>query len=410
MTNKQDIFSEIQTSLGKLAEAENSEQADLPGKLQNGIESGFNSVLDEVKKLSGGIRSALPAGTGDSKWYTHFLSDKEKSISDEKEARRIGFNRYVHAILKPDGSPYAAKLNEFKNALQTEGTASAGGYTVPVDTLKLIADDIRDSGIALAKLSVIPVGTNLVKLPTLSTVLTPQYTDEGTRKPVVNYTFGVSTFTIKKYSFIIPFTDELLEDSSSDLEAYLRQNIGEYYGILLDNILFRGDAQITGLYGLETAKHQTSGTGFSSITVDDLIGAAGMLRTVDLRGAEWYMSPSVWAHLHTKKDGDDRYLLSEYDVKNRSLLGIPVTLTDSAYAMSETGADKPFITLGSLKKVYMAMRTGMTMARSNEASFNDGGNQRSAFQDNLTLFRTEMRFDIQAPFASRLVHIRTAAE
>jgi HK97 family phage major capsid protein len=121
------------------------------------------------------------------------------------------------------------------------------------------------------------------------------------------------------------------------------------------------------------------------------------------------MSPSVWANLHTKKDNEERYLLSEYDVKNKTLLGIPVTLTDSSYAMSESGASKPFITLGNLKKVYMAMRTGMTMARSNEASFNDGGTQRSAFQDNLTLFRTEMRFDIQTPFASRIVQIKTTA-
>jgi HK97 family phage major capsid protein len=315
----------------------------------------------------------------------------------------------VNAILKPEGNPFTSKLAEFRHALQSEGTPSAGGYTVPTDTMKLIADDIRDNGITLGKVSVIPVGTNLIKLPTLSTVLTPEYTEEGAQKPVVNYTFGVTTFTIKKYSFIIPFTDELLEDSSSDLEAYLRQNIGEYYGILLDNILFRGDTQISGLYGLNTTFQPTSGTGFSSVEVDDLINAVGLLRTVDLKGAEWYMAPSVWAHLHTKKDEQGRYLLSEYDIKNKTLLGIPVTLTDSAYAMSETGADKPFITLGNLKKVYMAMRAGMTMSRSNEASFNDGNTQRSAFQDNLTLFRTEMRFDLQAPFASRIVQIKTAA-
>ena len=273
--------------------------------------------------------------------------------------------------------------------------------------MKLIADDIRDNGITLGKVSIIPVGTNLIKLPTLSTILTPQYTQEGAPKPVVNYTFGVTTFTIKKYSFIVPFTDELLEDSSSDLEGYLRQNIGEYYGALLDNILFRGDANITGLYGMQTAFQLTQGKSFDTITTDDLINAIGLLRTVDLKGAEWYMSPSVWAHLHTKKDDMDRYLLSEYDIKNRTLLGIPVTLTDSAYSMNESAPDMPFITLGNLKKVYMAMRAGMTMARSTEASFADGNVQRSAFQDNLTLFRTEMRFDIQAPFASRLVQIKT---
>ncbi len=407
MTNTQDIFTQIQNEVGKLAAFKPEELNSLPDKLQNGLTSGFSSVLDEVKKLSSGIKA--PENSADSKWYHHFLSDKEKAMSDEKEARRIGFNRYVHAILKPEGSPFAAKMGEFKNALQNEGTASAGGYTVPTDKLQLIADEIRDNGITLGKVSVIPVGTNLIKLPTLSTVLAPQFTQEGTAKPVVNYTFGVTTFTIKKYSFIVPFTDELLEDSSSDLEGYLRKNIGEYYGIVLDNILFRGDSQITGIYGLNTAFQLTSGNAFSSVEVDDLINAVGLLRTIDLKGAEWYMSPSVWAHLHTKKDSNGSYVLSEYDIKNKTLLGIPVTLTDSAHSMGESAASTPFITLGNLKKVYMAMRTGMTMARSNEASFDDGGTQRSAFQDNLTLFRTEMRFDIQAPFASRIVQIKTTA-
>ena len=409
MTNTQDIFTQIQTEIGRLASIDPGELSTLPDKLQNGLKSGFEQVLDEVKKITpSSVQVPGPAGRN-AKWFYHFLADKEKSMADQTEARRIAFNRYVHAILKPEGSPFAAKLAEFKNALQTEGTAAAGGYTVPVDTMKLIADDIRDNGITLGKVSVIPVGTNLIKLPTLSTVLTPAYTQEGAAKPVVNYTFGVTTFTIKKYSFIVPFTDELLEDSSSDLEAYLRQNIGEYYGVLLDNILFRGDGQIEGLYAQNTAFQLTSGSGFASVSVDDLINAVGLLRTTDLKGAEWYMSPSVWAHLHTKKDEQGRYLLSEYDIKNRSLLGIPVTLTDSAYSMSESGASKPFITLGNLKKVYMAMRSGMTMARSNEASFNDGGTQRSAYQDNLTLFRTEMRFDMQTPFASRIVQVKTTA-
>ena len=405
MTNTQDIFTQIQTEIGKLASFKPEELNMLPDKIQDGLKNGFNSVIDEVKKASTGIKA--PEAVKDAKWFHHFLSDKEKNIADQKEARRIGFNRYVHAILKPEGSPFSEKLTEFKHALQTEGSAAAGGYTVPTDTMKLIADDIRDNGITLGKVSIIPVGTNLIKLPTLSSILTPQYTQEGAPKPVVNYTFGVTTFTIKKYSFIVPFTDELLEDSSSDLEGYLRQNIGEYYGALLDNILFRGDANITGLYGMQTAFQLTQGKSFDTITTDDLINAIGLLRTVDLKGAEWYMSPSVWAHLHTKKDDMDRYLLSEYDIKNRTLLGIPVTLTDSAYSMNESAPDMPFITLGNLKKVYMAMRAGMTMARSTEASFADGNVQRSAFQDNLTLFRTEMRFDIQAPFASRLVQIKT---
>src|SRR5260221_1734349 len=145
MTNTQDIFTQVQSEISKLASVKPEEMNQLADKIQNGIQSGFSSVIDEVKKLPAGTGTPDPLKTADSKWYNHFLSDKERGISDPKEARRIAFNRYVHAILKPEGSPFSANLAGFTHALQNEGTASAGGYTVPTDTMKLIADDIRDN-------------------------------------------------------------------------------------------------------------------------------------------------------------------------------------------------------------------------------------------------------------------------
>ena len=116
MTNTQDIFTQIQTEIGKLASFKPEELNMLPDKIQDGLKNGFNSVIDEVKKASTGIKA--PEAVKDAKWFHHFLSDKEKNIADQKEARRIGFNRYVHAILKPEGSPFSEKLTEFKHALQ----------------------------------------------------------------------------------------------------------------------------------------------------------------------------------------------------------------------------------------------------------------------------------------------------
>src|SRR5258706_14512140 len=100
MTNTQDIFTQLQSEISKLASVKPEEINSLSDKIQNGIQSGFSSVIDEVKKIPSVNGTPDPLKAAGTKWYNHFLSDKEKGISDPKEARRIAFNRYVHAILK----------------------------------------------------------------------------------------------------------------------------------------------------------------------------------------------------------------------------------------------------------------------------------------------------------------------
>ncbi len=426
-----DIFDKIKDQINGLKIEDETQKNALIAQVEeakkNGVKFDFSEVVTYLKSIDETGKNALKPAESKiiQPWYRHLLIGNEASMTDEKEAKRIAFNRHLLSMTgdfvdgKYSGREDVVKaIAQYKNAFQTEGTTTAGGYTVPVQTLSLIADDIRDSGIAMSETRVIPMSLPVVKLPILETVganlyatynvPVPAYCVEGAAKAVSNYTFDIVTFTMKKYAFITPFTEELLDDSASDLEGYLRQGINDYYGILMDNLLFRGDGQITGLYGLTTS-FQVTGATFSTLVIDDLINAIGLLRSVDMKDVKWYMSPSVWASLHTKKNLQDSYLLSEYDIKSRTLLGIPVVLTDSAYAMGETAVSRPFITLCNMKKVILGLRKAISLARSTEASFLDGATQRSAFQDNLVLFRAEARFDIETPFPLRIVQIKTAA-
>lgn len=354
--------------------------------------------------------------------YKIFLNDVQKTASEE-EQRAMGFGQLCKDLYnrfkgRADDSAIN-RLKDFynvqKNALQNEGTGSAGGLLVPTPTLGLLMDDLRESGLFFSETTMYTLAGKNATVPTLTTHAAPSIVAEGAEKPVSNLVFGSATLTLIKYACLIPFADELLEDSIIDIEAMVRNLASEWFGTMFDNILFDGDASINGLADLTTT-FITLGAGLLSnreYTLDHIVNMVGAMRSVDLKNAKFYMSPSVWAHMHTLKGTtNDHYHLSLDEIRSMTLLGFPVVLTDSLPASAAAdSASQKFIVFGNLKKVIIGVKNGMTIdvASSNIASFNDGGTERSAFQDNLTVIRLEKRIAMTVPFPLRIVQLRTAA-
>lgn len=391
---------------------------------KNAIADGNKPVADKLTELITEIKAgrAISETPANQHFYTHLLSEKENGSQDEKEKYRLGFNRYVRTmyrahknIAQPEEIIALQKAHQFMHSTQITSSDSLGGYGLPVQTGNVIFDALRDSGMFFGKTTVFDVALragSTFRLPTVgaSGHPAPSRVAEAGAKPVANMTFGLTTFTLEKYACIIPWSDEMDQDSVIDMEQIIRQFAPDYFNILFDDILFRGDANIDGIYDFTTTYQEIGGTSFSSVTVDDIIRAEGKMRAADLVGAEWFMAPSVWAELQTKKGaGDGQYLISQNDVSGMMLRGRKVNLTDSAYALSESGAAKPFITLGNLKKAYVARKGGLGISVSDVASWVDGETTKHAFQENLTAIRLEMRADLQMPFPLRIVQVKTAA-
>lgn len=350
--------------------------------------------------------------------YKLFLDEKQKTATED-EQRALGFgimvkdlyNRFTGKI-DDAGANRLKSFNDFqKNTLQNETTSSAGGILVPTPTLGMIMDDLRESGLFFSETTMYNLSGKDATIPTLTTHATPTVVAEGVAKAVSNLVFGSATLTLKKYACLIPFTDELIQDSIIDLEQVVRNLASEWFGTVTDNILFTGDTAINGLEDLTTTFVTTSATNNQSVTIDNIISAIGGMRSVDLKNAGFYMSPSVWANLHTKKgSSNDHYYLSPDEIKNMTLMGFPVKLTDSLPASSAgASSGQKFIVFGNLKKVIVGVKNGMIIdiATSNVASYDDSGVV-SAFQNNLTVIRLEKRLGMVVPFPLRIVQIKTA--
>jgi HK97 family phage major capsid protein len=405
----------------------------------NGLGDKLQTLIDEVKHSQ-----EKPAQPGENMaWYNKLLStDHLNSAMPEELKNKLAFNKYSRLQFKQLRN--ALSVDETKilietrdniaqqHAVQNETTTTEGGYLVPVPTGNLLLDAIRENGIWMNDCTIVPVQSNTVKIPVLTAAghtaitaasLFKKETSTGTprRYAVGGYTFGIAQPILKDYGFIIPVTKELEEDGIADIMAIVRQYVGEYFGILGDDILFRGNGQSStdqtlGIYeytGL--TEHEINGTSFTNLVYDDIINGDAKHRTVDRANLKRYMSPTAWAHIKTLKDAQDRYYLDGNERLNNVLEGKPVVETDSAYAMSESAANTPMIITGNFKRILVAVKAGIGMqavnvSQSDVASFYDGTNTRHMWQENMVGIRVNLRFDIVCPLQNRLVaHVTKAS-
>lgn len=399
----------------------------LTDKFKETIADPLNGLTEELKKQNE-LTNKLPQNPQHvinySNSYKHFLSEDELKMNmPEEDQRKLGFNRLVKNLylqhknqIAPSAQEqmnnYLKTANPFqKHGIQNEGTNADGKYLVPTPTANLLLDDLRGSGLFFSETTQIPMTANTLKMPTIAAGGHPSlaYVAEQGAKAVSNFTIGQIDLSLKKYACLVPWTDELMEDAIADIEALVRQYSSDYFGILTDDILFKGDAQINGLEDMTTTFVTTSSSSFTSATIDNIIDMIGSLRSVDLVNAKFYMTPSVWAMLHKlKASGSGEYLISLAEFNAKTLLGIPVVFTDSTYTVAESGTGKKFITLGNLKKVFVGIKKGIQIAVSNVASFVDGVTTHHSFQENLTVIRIEQRFDMDCAFPTRIVQLKAA--
>ena len=135
-------------------------------------------------------------------------NDRFSSLVDRRtEGRGFGFGQFVAAMVRGTDSP------EIRNAL-SEGTDSAGGYTVPRHLMAEIIDRMR------SKTTVIQAGALTVPLEGQTTTIARLSSDPAAGWRVENAlvaesdpTFEAVTFTARSLAVLVKVSRELLDDS-----------------------------------------------------------------------------------------------------------------------------------------------------------------------------------------------------
>ena len=253
------------------------------------------------------------------------------------------------------------------NALQI-GTDSEGGYLVPDEYERTLVEALEEENVFRQLAKVIRTSSGDRKIPVVATKGTASWIDEEGAYLESDDAFGQVSIGAYKVGTMIKVSEELLNDSVFDLEAYISREFARRIGAKEEESFFTGDGSgkplgvLAATGGAETGVTAASAT---AITADELIDLFYSLKAPYRRNAVWVLNDSTIKAIRKLKDNQGQYLWQPSLTAGAPdlLLGKPVRT--SAY-MPAIAADAKTVAFGDFSYYWIADRQGRSFKRLNE--------------------------------------------
>lgn len=271
---------------------------------------------------------------------------------------------------------------------QSEGTNTAGGYTV-FDQIDNDIIDLREKyGVFRQHAKVVPMSSDLLKINRRTGGLTGYWVAEAGSLTQSQKSWDQITLTPKKRAILVLWSSELNEDSIVNLADDLAQEAAYEFSIIEDQCGFIGDGtstyagmrgvkwkfetENTSLAGLVTAASANDAT--DELDIADFINAMAKLPEYARvsPGTGWFCSSYVFAAAM------QRLMYAQGGVTVRettqgtgySFLGYPVYISQVLNSTAGTDASKVKALFGNLRlAATMGVRRATDIAVSNEYGF-----------------------------------------
>lgn len=239
--------------------------------------------------------------------------------------------------------------------MQTTGTNTAGGYTVPVELANFIVKTMKDWGpmynedIATV---ISTAGGNIINIPTVDdTAVTAEKHTEGTALTDdggKDAAFGQRQLGAYVYDTeFVKFSMELAADSIFNMEALLGSLLGERLGRIANRELTVGDG-VGDPNGVVTASTLgKTATAAAALTADELIDLQHSVNAAYRRSPKtrWQFADLTLAAIRKLKDAENRYIWTMGDIQK----GEPGTLLGYRYEIND---DVPLIAAGAKPVIF----------------------------------------------------------
>jgi HK97 family phage major capsid protein len=160
-----------------------------------------------------------------------------------------------------------------RNALQI-GTDSEGGYLVPDEFERTLVEALEEENIFRSLANVINTSSGDRKIPVVATKGTASWVDEEGTIPDSDDSFGQVSIGAYKLATMIKVSEELLNDSVFNLEAYISKEFARRIGNKEEEAFFTGDGsgKPTGiLASTGGAQIGVTTAGATAITMDEVL-------------------------------------------------------------------------------------------------------------------------------------------
>lgn len=304
---------------------------------------------------------------------------------DEANFKAYAWGQFARSIM---GNRKAAEWVKNNLKAQTEGTTTAGGFTVP-DPLSSDLIYLREQfGVARQNCRIYPMSSDILNVPNASASTTVYYPGENTAITASDLTFAQVQLVAKKMAVLTQVSKELAEDSIIDFGATLARDMAFVMAKEEDRVVFgnASDSGSSGIDGALWAVYNSNATkaNIASLvlfttgqtityapTLTNLAAMVGRLPTY-ASNAKWYMHKEIFhnaiAPLLNALSGNAIMDIQNAYGQNPTLFGYPVVFVQN---MQKTlAASTPYILLGDLSVgTAFGDRRGVTIEVSDQRYF-----------------------------------------
>lgn len=239
------------------------------------------------------------------------------------------------------------------------GSDPAGGYLAP---LEFVAEMIQGTVEYSPIRSLANVRTTTrtgIQLPRKTAPVGAAWVaEQGSRSETANPSFGLATIQSHELYALTKVSKAEVEDSVFDLEAFLRAEFAEQFG-LSEGAAFvdgTGIGQPEGMATSASVASTISGNA-SALTADGLISLYHDVKGIYAARGTWLLNRSTLKAVRTLKSGDGHYLWSAAGLGASALVpGMPPTILGRPYVecpdLDDVGAGTYPIIFGDIRRAY----------------------------------------------------------
>lgn len=256
---------------------------------------------------------------------------------------------------------------EVVNALQI-GTDSEGGYLVPDEFERTLVEGLQEENIFRQFAHIIQTSSGDRKIPVVATKGTASWIDEEGAYPESDDSFGQVSIGAYKLGTMIKVSEELLNDSVFDVEAYISNEFSRRVGAKEEEAFIVGDGtgKPTGILAAAGgAPVGVTAAGATALTADEIIDLFYSLKSPYRKNAVFIMNDSTIKAIRKLKDNQGQYLWQPSLTAGTpdTLLNRPV-YTSSFVPAIEAGAKT--VAFGDFGYYWVADRQGRSFKRLGE--------------------------------------------
>ncbi len=339
-------------------------------KLQDEFQTGVNAIHEKLETLD---KLKLHQETKDKEVGETIKKVQEVLDKQEVELREI---KARQTVSKDEQTPeHKDFINWLRTGVKSEelekktayrtSTDTAGGYTLAPPTVAAeILSTVTESSPIRQIASVMTIGTESIEWIRQTAALAANWAAETANREEANQmTFGRERIPVHEAGCFLDITNQLLEDASFDIEAFVNREFGIRFGTLEANAFVSGNTTYKPQGILADGNvANTAGGDANNVTADGLITLYFAPKTAYVGGAKFVMARATMAYCSKLKDNDSNYLLRRLgESPVWTILGAPVI---EAYDMPAMANAAYPVLFGDFRRGYQIVdRVGLSVLR-----------------------------------------------